>query len=250
MARWGEAKPSHSLPAVGASRTSRKVTASLAPSEKESVRKALPKERVFRFTWAPVKSPDWSGVKVFETVIDSSVPAGKRSSGTTRRSGSGLGRRAPLSWVVVYRSPSPRTETYLPLSTVTPLTRDTASPASSSGPREISSREMALVRLTAVRCSSSARRALPTSAAAETVKPKSTKLSYKDQRDYDLLPKRIEEIEAQIARDEAALADPNLYTRDPGKFAKLSEGIGKLRDEKDAAELRWLELAEQVEALG
>jgi ABC transport system ATP-binding/permease protein len=86
-------------------------------------------------------------------------------------------------------------------------------------------------------------------AAPETPK-KQTKLSYKDQRDYDLLPKRIEEIEAQIAKDEAALADPELYTRDPGKFAKLSEGIARLRDEKDAAEMRWLELAEQVEALG
>jgi ABC transport system ATP-binding/permease protein len=84
----------------------------------------------------------------------------------------------------------------------------------------------------------------------EASKAKPTKLSYKDQRDYDLLPKRIEEIEAQIAKDEALLADPELYTRDPGKFAKLSDGIGKLRDEKDAAEMRWLELAEQVEALG
>ncbi|ATY33873.1 ABC-F family ATP-binding cassette domain-containing protein [Sphingomonas psychrotolerans] len=86
--------------------------------------------------------------------------------------------------------------------------------------------------------------------AAAAPKAKATKLSYKDQRDYDLLPKRIEEIEAQIARDEAAMADPELYTRDPGKFARLSDGIGKLRDEKDAAEMRWLELAEQVEALG
>ena len=29
-----------------------------------------------------------------------------------------------------------------------------------------------------------------------------TKLTYKDQRDYDLLPARIEELEAEIARDE------------------------------------------------
>jgi ATP-binding cassette subfamily F protein uup len=85
---------------------------------------------------------------------------------------------------------------------------------------------------------------------AETPKAKATKLSYKDQRDYDLLPRRIEEIEAQIAKDETALADPDLYARDPGKFAKLSDGITKLRDEKEAAEMRWLELAEQVEALG
>lgn len=81
-------------------------------------------------------------------------------------------------------------------------------------------------------------------------KPKSAKLSYKDQRDYDLLPKRIEELDAQIARDEAALADPRLYTADPKRFAALTAAIEKAREEKDAAELRWLELAEQVEALG
>jgi len=95
-----------------------------------------------------------------------------------------------------------------------------------------------------------AKKAAAPKPAAEAPKAKATKLSYKDQRDYDLLPKRIEEIEAQIAKDETALADPELYTRDPGKFAKLSETIGTLRDEKDAAEMRWLELAEQVEALG
>ena len=79
---------------------------------------------------------------------------------------------------------------------------------------------------------------------------KPTKLSYKDQRDYDLLPKRIEEIDAAIARDEAALADPELYARDPKRFDTLTKAIAKAREEKEAAELRWLELAEQVEALG
>jgi hypothetical protein len=52
-------------------------------------------------TCAPLKSPCWSGVNVFEVVIDCSSPAGKRSSGTTFRSGSGLGMRDPLSDVVV-----------------------------------------------------------------------------------------------------------------------------------------------------
>jgi len=89
------------------------------------------------------------------------------------------------------------------------------------------------------------------SAAAPAVeKPKAAKLSYKDQRDYDLLPKRIEEIEAAIARDEAALADPALYVSDPTKFAALTKAIETARAEKEAAEERWLELAEQVEALG
>jgi ATP-binding cassette subfamily F protein uup len=79
--------------------------------------------------------------------------------------------------------------------------------------------------------------------------PKAAKLSYKDQRDYDLLPKRIEELDKAIARDEAALADPDLYAKDPGKFDTLMGAIAKAREEKDAAEMRWLELAEQVEAL-
>ena len=75
------------------------------------------------------------------------------------------------------------------------------------------------------------------------------KLSYKDQRDYDLLPGRIEEIDAAIARDEAALSDPDLYARDPARFAALTEAIARARAERDAAEERWLELAEKVEAL-
>jgi ATP-binding cassette subfamily F protein uup len=76
-----------------------------------------------------------------------------------------------------------------------------------------------------------------------------TKLSYKDQRDYELLPKRIEELEAGIARDEERLADPDLYAKDPAGFDRLMKAIEKAREEKDAAEMRWLDLAEQVEAL-
>ncbi len=77
--------------------------------------------------------------------------------------------------------------------------------------------------------------------------PKSAKLSYKDQRDYEQLPARIEELEKLIANGEAALADPDLYSRDPDKFARISKSLELARDEKDEAELRWLELAELVE---
>jgi ATP-binding cassette subfamily F protein uup len=79
--------------------------------------------------------------------------------------------------------------------------------------------------------------------------PKAAKLTYKDQRDYDLLPGKISEIEATIATDETALSDPDLYTKNPKRFADLSAKIEKARAEKDAAEERWLELAEMVEAL-
>ena len=74
-----------------------------------------------------------------------------------------------------------------------------------------------------------------------------TKLTYKDQRDYDLLPARIEELDAAIIRDEAALADSALYTRDPARFAALTKAIELARADKDAAEERWLGLAEMVE---
>jgi len=73
------------------------------------------------------------------------------------------------------------------------------------------------------------------------------KLSYKDQRDYELLPARIEELDAAIARDEAALSDASLYTSDPARFAALTRAIEQARVEKDAAEERWLELASLVE---
>jgi len=77
--------------------------------------------------------------------------------------------------------------------------------------------------------------------------PKKGKLSYKDQRDYDLLPGRIEELDAAIARGEAQLADPDLYARDPKKFDALMAALEKVRADKEAAEERWLELAEMVE---
>ena len=80
-------------------------------------------------------------------------------------------------------------------------------------------------------------------------KPASAKLTYKDQRDLDLLPRRIEELEAAIARDEEALADPNLYTRDPSRFAALTQAIQQARADKDSAEERWLELAEKAEGM-
>ena len=80
-------------------------------------------------------------------------------------------------------------------------------------------------------------------------KPVSAKLSYKDQRDLELLPKRVEELEAAIARDEDMLADPALYTRDRKRFDALTGAIEKARAEKEAAEMRWLELAEKAEGL-
>jgi len=76
------------------------------------------------------------------------------------------------------------------------------------------------------------------------------KLTYRDQRDLDLLPARIEELEAAIARDEALLSDRDLYLRDPRAFEALTGAIAAAKAERDEAEHRWLELAQAAEALG
>ena len=85
----------------------------------------------------------------------------------------------------------------------------------------------------------------PASAAPSALKK--VKLTYKDQRDYDLLPKRITDIDAEIAAAEMEMNDPALYTQKPARFAELTTKTESLRAEKDAAEERWLELAMMVE---
>ena len=92
--------------------------------------------------------------------------------------------------------------------------------------------------------------AQPANLGAPKTTNSSKKLSYKDQRDYDQLPDRIEAIDERMAEIEEALADPNLYTRDFPRFEELTKENSALIDEKDTAEMRWLELAEEVERLG
>ena len=88
------------------------------------------------------------------------------------------------------------------------------------------------------------------SAAASPPPPTARKkLSYKDQRDYDLLPGRIEEIEAEMAKAETDLSDGNLFVRDNARFNALTTKLNTLRAEKAAAEDRWLALAEELEGL-
>ena len=69
------------------------------------------------------------------------------------------------------------------------------------------------------------------------------KLSYKDQRDYDLLPGRIEEIEKEMGVIETELSDGTLFTRDNARFHALTAKLDTLREEKAAAEDRWLALS-------
>jgi ATP-binding cassette subfamily F protein uup len=92
------------------------------------------------------------------------------------------------------------------------------------------------------------RRASQGGTAPSAAKPR-RKLTYKDQRDLDLLPGRIEALDADIARDEAMLSDHDLYRRDPKLFEALTDAVAAARAEREAAEHRWLELAQAAEAL-
>ena len=92
-------------------------------------------------------------------------------------------------------------------------------------------------------------KASPTSAPQSRPAPGS-KLSYKDQRDLDRLPAEIERLESSVVADEEALHDPDLFNRDPRRFAELTERIARHRAEIEAAELRWLEVAELAEQIG
>ena len=75
------------------------------------------------------------------------------------------------------------------------------------------------------------------------------KLSYKDQRDLDRLPAEVERLEREIVAAEDALHDPDLYAKSPAKFDELTRKAASLRAEKDAAEMRWLEVAEMAEQM-
>ncbi|MEQ9124766.1 MAG: ATP-binding cassette domain-containing protein, partial [Alphaproteobacteria bacterium] len=95
---------------------------------------------------------------------------------------------------------------------------------------------------------SSARTSKP--AAAPTPKPRSPRdgLTFKEQHELDGLPARIAKLESDIGRIEAALAEPDAYARDADRFHKLTQWLDRSKEELEAAEERWLALAEKSEA--
>ncbi len=78
---------------------------------------------------------------------------------------------------------------------------------------------------------------------------KKNKLSYKDQRDFDLLPEQIAQYEQDISTAETEMSDPELYSKNPDRFATLSQLIEDQKLAKEQAEERWLEIAEMVEEI-
>jgi ATP-binding cassette subfamily F protein uup len=81
-------------------------------------------------------------------------------------------------------------------------------------------------------------------ASTASAKPKNaTKLSYKEQRELDTLPGRIEALEQEQEQLHAELGDGSLYSRDPQRATTLHERDGTIEEELLAALTRWEELA-------
>jgi len=89
-----------------------------------------------------------------------------------------------------------------------------------------------------------------TKARARPATPRpAAKLSYKEQRELEGLPKAIERLEGEVSSLEAQLADPGFYGRDPEGFTQAGKKLEALQEELAAAEERWLELEEKRERL-
>ena len=74
-----------------------------------------------------------------------------------------------------------------------------------------------------------------------------SKLTYAEKIRLEKLPKEMEALEANIAKGESLLTDPDLYARDPDKFNRITSKLGELREKLDEAEMEWLELEEKAE---
>jgi len=88
-------------------------------------------------------------------------------------------------------------------------------------------------------------RALSSSEPAKEKKP--TKLSYKDQRDLELLPEKIEALEEEIDRLNSCMYDPACYEAEG--LVVLSQRLATLEAEYTQLSDRYLEVLEKEEAL-
>nr|MBP6226249.1 ATP-binding cassette domain-containing protein [Rhizobacter sp.]MBP6270816.1 ATP-binding cassette domain-containing protein [Rhizobacter sp.] len=69
--------------------------------------------------------------------------------------------------------------------------------------------------------------------------PKPRKLSYKEQRELDELPGRIESLESEQVKLATLLADADAYTRDPKGVATAQARVAQIDDELLSAMERW-----------
>ena len=69
--------------------------------------------------------------------------------------------------------------------------------------------------------------------------PAKKKLSYKDQRELELLPAKIEQLETDIAARSAAMQDAAFYKQDAAAQQRANAELAAQQAELDAAYARW-----------
>ena len=68
------------------------------------------------------------------------------------------------------------------------------------------------------------------------------RLNFNEKHALETLPKTIAKLQAEIAKQQRHLDDPDLYKNDRKKFDQASDTLAKTQKELHAAEDRWLEL--------
>ncbi|HVB15097.1 MAG TPA: ATP-binding cassette domain-containing protein [Stellaceae bacterium] len=86
------------------------------------------------------------------------------------------------------------------------------------------------------------RQSRPATSSSRSPSGRLRRMTFNDRRALELLPARIAALETQIAELHAALADAELYARDPARFGAITEALAAARKEQGAAEEQWLTL--------
>jgi len=82
----------------------------------------------------------------------------------------------------------------------------------------------------------------PAPPTAPAAPPARRKLGYREARELEQLPARIEQLEAEIARRTDAMHDPGFYQQDGAAITAANLELARLQEELDAAYKRWEEL--------
>ncbi|WP_266180742.1 ATP-binding cassette domain-containing protein [Dyella humicola] len=77
---------------------------------------------------------------------------------------------------------------------------------------------------------------------APAATPAKRKLSFKEQRELEQLPLRIEQLETDIATRSEAMNDPSFFQQDSATIVKANEALASVQAELDGAYARWSEL--------
>jgi len=85
---------------------------------------------------------------------------------------------------------------------------------------------------------------MPTTAASTTIKATKKKLSFKEQRELEALPKLIETLEQEIASLQQQMSDPAFYTSGAGTISNATAKLAEQEAALEAAVERWSQLEE------